>query len=211
MARTTVALSGAALFDHGYSRGVTDLWALIEESAGQADRAGWIERRLASQTPSEIVEFDIAFTAARRRAETWTMWAAGYRITSGLCSGDGFWYFLPWLVGLGREHFDRVVADPDALADVPEVRRLAILTMDRWTDDDWPHWEAVNYASRRAYDTATGEVEGIIDAVRTLGHEYPEDPVPTGDNWDFDDGVEMARRLPRLSALFSTQRRTVDT
>jgi len=128
-------------FDHGYYPEVTDVWALIEESAGQADRAGWIERRLASQRPSEIVEFDIAFTAARRRAETWTMWAAGYRITSGLCSTDGFWYFLPWLVGLGREHFDRVVADPDALADVSEVRRLAMLTMERWTDDDWPQWE----------------------------------------------------------------------
>jgi len=50
--------------------------------------------------------------------------------------GRRFWYFLPWLVGLGREYFDRVVADPDALADVPEVRRLAMLTMDRWTDDD---------------------------------------------------------------------------
>jgi uncharacterized protein DUF4240 len=139
------------------------------------------------------------------------MWAAGYRITSGLCSTDGFWYFLPWLVGLGREHFDRVVADPDALADVTEVRRLSRLTMNRWSDDDWPHWEALNYTSRRAYDAATGEVEGIIDALRTLGHEYPEDPVPTGDIWDFDDEAEMTRRLPRLSALFPTQVRTVES
>jgi len=58
---------------------------------------------------------------------------------------------------------------------------------------------------------ATGEVEGIIDTLRTIGHEYPEDPVPTGDTWEFDDEAEMARRLPRLSALFPTQRRTVDS
>ncbi|OKI65517.1 DUF4240 domain-containing protein [Micromonospora sp. CB01531] len=185
---------------------MTGFWVLIEESAGQADRAWWIERRLAARTPAEIVEFDIAFTAARRRAETWTVWAAGYRIMSGLCSADGFWYFLPWLVGLGRDSFDRVVADPDALADVPQVRRLAGLKMDRWTDDDWPEWEALNYVSRQAYDTVTGENEGIIDALRALHHEYPEDPAPTGDEWDFDDEAEMGRRLPRLSALFPTRR-----
>ncbi|MEH0933241.1 DUF4240 domain-containing protein [Micromonospora sp. CPCC 205558] len=192
--------------DHNYRLDVTGFWELIEESAGRADRAGWIERRLAARTPTEIVEFDIAFTSARRRAETWTMWAAGYRIMSGLCSADGFWYFLPWLVGLGRDSFDRVVADPDALADVPQVRRLAAMRIDRWTDDDWPEWEALNYVSRQAYDTATGENEGIIDALRALHHEYPEDPAPTGDEWDFDDEAETGRRLPRLSALFPTGR-----
>lgn len=188
-----------------YSLVVTGFWELIEESAGQADRAGWIERRLAAGTPAEIVDFDIAFTAVRRRAETWTVWAAGYRMTSGLCSGDGFWYLLPWLVGLGRDKFDRVVADPDALADVTEVCRLAALGIDRWTDDDWPEWEALNYVSRRAYDAVTRESEGIIDALRALGHDYPEDPSPVGDEWNFDDEAEMGRRLPRLSALFPTR------
>lgn len=185
---------------------MTGFWELIEESAGQADRAGWIENRLAGWTPAEIVEFDIAFTAARRRAETWTMWAAGYRIMSGLCSGDGFWYFLPWLVGLGRVDFDRVVADPDALADLPQVRRLAGRPMDRWTDDDWPEWEALNYVSRQAYDRVTGEREGIIEALRVLHHDYPEDPAPTREDWDFDDQSEMTRRLPRLTVLFPSRR-----
>jgi hypothetical protein len=186
--------------------GVTGFWELIEESVGQTERAGWIENRLAGRTPAEIVEFDIALTAARRRAESWTVWAAGYRIMSGLCSGDGFWYFLPWLVGLGRTDFGRVVADPDALADLPQVRRLAARPMDRWTDEDWPEWEALNYVSRQAYDRVTGEREGIIEALRALQHDYPEDPAPTGEEWDFDDRAEMARRLPRVTALFPSGR-----
>lgn len=177
-------------------------WEVIERSAGKTDRAAWIERHLTYRTPAEIVQFDIAFTAARRQAETWTMWGAGYRIMSGLCSGDGFWYFLPWLIGLGRDRFERAVADPDSLADAPEVQRLAALTMDRWTDADWPEWEALNYVTRSAYDTVTGADDGIIDALAALGHGYPEDPEPIGDRWHFDDEEENARRLPRLSALF---------
>jgi hypothetical protein len=179
-----------------------DFWSLIERSAGRVDRAGWIEERLAARAPAEIVEFDIAFTAARQRAETWTMWGAANRIMAGMCSGDVFWYFLPWLVGLGRERFERVVAEPDALAEVAEVRRLAGVPMAGWTDGDWPQWEELNYVSRTAYDTATGETEGIIDALRALGHDYPEDPVPTGERWDFDDEAQVTRRLPRLAALF---------
>ncbi|RAO53905.1 hypothetical protein ONO86_01411 [Micromonospora noduli] len=198
--------AGVLPVGQSYRPGVSDFWSLIEDSAGHADRAGWIECRLAARTPAEIVEFDVAFTAARRRAETWTMWAAAYRITSGLSSGDGFWYFLPWLVGLGRDSFDRLTADPDALAEVPQVRRLATIRADQWTDDDWPEWEALNYVSRQAYDTATGESEGIIDALRALHHDYPEDPAPTGDRWAFDDETEMDRRLPRLSALFPSMR-----
>jgi len=106
------------------------------------------------------------------------MWAAGYRIMSGLCLADGFWYLPPWVIGLGRNHFEQVVANPDALANIPQVRRAAS-TMDHWTDDDWPCWEALNYVSRGAYDRATGEVEGIINALDELDHVHPEDPAPT--------------------------------
>jgi hypothetical protein len=181
-------------------------WELIAGSAAAAadreDRAEWLAARLEAMPPEEIVGFDIHLTATRRRAETWTMWAAASRIQAGLCSTDGFWYFLPWLVGLGRTTFERVAGDPDLLADVPEVRRLAGIPLDAWADDDWPEWESLNYLSRSAYDTVTGEDEGIVDALASLGHDYPEDPEPTGEGCDPDDEAEMAGRLPRLSAMF---------
>lgn len=46
------------------------------------------------------------------------LWAAGYLINDG-CSDDGFEYFRAWLIAQGREVFERVVADPDALAGLP--------------------------------------------------------------------------------------------
>lgn len=36
------------------------------------------------------------------------MWGAAWQITQGFCSDDVFWYFQPWLVGLGRGAFARV-------------------------------------------------------------------------------------------------------
>ncbi|MBR7827918.1 DUF4240 domain-containing protein [Actinospica sp. MGRD01-02] len=71
-----------------------------------------------------IVDFEIHLKETRHRADTYDMWGAAVRIT-GSGSQDGF--FPSWLIGLGREVFDRVVAHPDALAEVPVVRVLATL------------------------------------------------------------------------------------
>ena len=38
---------------------------------------------------------------------------AAYQIMDGLCSGDGFWCFQPWLIGQGREWYEHAVRDPD--------------------------------------------------------------------------------------------------
>jgi hypothetical protein len=45
----------------------------------------------------------------------------------GWCGSDSFHYFQIWLVGLGRDAYDAAIADPDSLATVPDVRRLASL------------------------------------------------------------------------------------
>lgn len=61
------------------------------------------------------------------------MWGAAYLMCDSLCSGDGFWYFQAWLIGLGREAFELAVADPDNLAGLPEVVRLAGRPVDEWS------------------------------------------------------------------------------
>ncbi|MFH8391757.1 DUF4240 domain-containing protein [Streptomyces sp. NPDC018036] len=52
------------------------------------------------------------------------LWAAAYFINGG-CSEDGFDHFRGWLIAGGREAFERVVADPDALAQLPIVQASA--------------------------------------------------------------------------------------
>jgi hypothetical protein len=89
---------------------------------------------------SEIVGFQICLDRALAPTCTWDLWTAADRIT-GWCSGDGFFYFRLWPVGLGRDLFERLVRDPDALAEVPEVTRLAGRDREDWDDEEWLAWE----------------------------------------------------------------------
>ncbi|MGV9386344.1 DUF4240 domain-containing protein [Nonomuraea sp. NPDC003707] len=75
----------------------------------------------------------------------------------GWCSDDSFWYFQPWLIGLGHDAFEQVAASPDSLADLPQVRRLAGRPSSDWSDDEWPEWDLLNYIALKAYERATGQ------------------------------------------------------
>lgn len=94
------------------------------------------------------------------------MWGAAHLICDGLCSDDGFWYFQCWLIGLGRETFERVAADPDALAGLPLVHDLVSRGPNSWADDEWPDWESLDFVAGAAYERVTGLPEGLEEATR---------------------------------------------
>ncbi|MGW2153218.1 DUF4240 domain-containing protein [Nonomuraea sp. NPDC001699] len=135
----------------------------------------------------------------RRKVDTWLMWGA-MRTLFGGGSDDGFRYFQMWLVGLGRETFERVAQEPDALVDVPATQRLVLMrrNQERWTDDDWPEFEELDYVACRAWDQVTGqERDELAEALRSRGHELFAFPNPTDEEWELDNRKERARRLPR--------------
>jgi uncharacterized protein DUF4240 len=181
-------------------------WELIERSRQQTSdqlaRVRWLTTQLAHQPAAEIVDFQVWVDRARRRADTWQLWGAAYLMCDSLCSGDGFWYFQAWLIGLGRDAFELAVADPDNLAGLPEVARLAGRPVEEWSPDEWPDWEPLDAAAWQAYQQVTGEEGGLWDALEARGHHGRALPQPTGEGWDFDDPVEAERRLPRLSRMF---------
>jgi hypothetical protein len=129
------------------------------------------------------------------------MWGAASVIMQGPCSDDGFFYFQPWLVGLGHETFQRVADSPDSLADVPQIRRLAGRPGSDWSDDEWPEWELLNYVARNAYERAAGEEDGLDDALERLGLHRIGDAAPEDDPWNYDAPDQRLARLPRLTAL----------
>jgi hypothetical protein len=149
-------------------------WELIERSRQETSdphaRLRWLEQQLAQKPVSEIVDFKVWLDRVRRRADTWHMWGAAYLICDGLCSGDGFWYFLVWLIGLGRDAFELAVADPDNLSSVPEVVGLVGRPVDAWQDDEWPQLESLGYVAWEAYEQVTGEEEGLYDAMEARGY-----------------------------------------
>jgi hypothetical protein len=185
---------------------VDGFWRLLDDSAkhsGDRDaRLEWLQAHLVQRGAEEIIDFEVLLLQTKRRADTWLMWGAAYLICDGLCSDDGFWYFQSWLVGLGRQTFERVVADPDSLVDVPEVRRLAGRRTRQWDDSEWPEWESLNYVASLAYERVTGSRDGIYDALEERGHIGQSSPSPPGVSWDFEDQSETATRFPRLSRAF---------
>lgn len=182
-----------------------DFWALIQNSSAattrQRDRTEWLTENLARLPAPAIIEFELHLTAQRKRVDTWLMWGAAWIIMQGWCSGDGFFYFQPWLIGLGHETFERVAGNPDHLASIPQIQRLAGRRRSDWSDDQWPEWELLNYVARNAYERVTGGSDGLDNALESRGLHRICDVAPEGDRWNYDDPEERLARLPHLTAL----------
>ncbi|MEU2115784.1 DUF4240 domain-containing protein [Streptomyces sp. NPDC016459] len=206
-------------------------WALIDELSrrpGDRDeRLEWLRTELLRRPADESVEFQVRLEAACEVAGTRAVRRAANLIEGGDCTDDGFHYFTLWLVGQGRKVYESVVSDPDALADVPEVRALVGRHRNEWDDDEWPEWEELDYVAQDAFDELTGQEdddgEEFLDAVEEVAEELADeladdlsgefsdgfaDALP-GDptrGWEEGDGPRGARpegvATPRLAALF---------
>ncbi|MFE3072963.1 DUF4240 domain-containing protein [Streptomyces sp. NPDC059247] len=168
-------------------------WELVEAARGRvADPhdseavAREATSLLADRPGEEIVGAEQVLWDLMARSYTSPLWAAAYTVNGG-CSDDGFDYFRGWLIAQGHDAFERAVADPDTLADLPVVHTSATEGFDLECED-------MLGIAWHAHVTATGEPPAGAPAIR-----YP----PLDPTWafDFGDSEEIARRLPRLAAL----------
>ncbi|MEU9315015.1 DUF4240 domain-containing protein [Streptomyces sp. NPDC048295] len=170
-------------------------WQLIEAARNQAsnpDDGETVARTaaslLAARPVEEIVAAEQVLWDLMVDSYTNPLWAAAY-IANGGCSDDGFDYFRGWLIAQGREVFERVVADPDALVELPVVQASAADGVDLEGED-------MLGIARNAHTSATGDqLPASSPTIRYL----ELDPAW---NFDFDDHDEMTRRLPHLAALY---------
>lgn len=156
-------------------------WEIIESTKQQHpdDPEAQVEALVAAlkQLPSEeIIEFDKIYDEYRFRAYRWDLWGAIYLLEGG-CSDDGFEDFRAWLISHGRETYERVIADPDSLADEH--------------DPDGCFLEEFAYAPNQAYRELTGD--DLPDRER----QFPE---IVGDPWDEEDLDDL---FPRIAAVIS--------
>lgn len=96
-------------------------WALIGTTtafAGHPQRQlSALRETLEKLSAEDVAAFDLAFDQQMNRAYSWDLWGAAYLVNGG-ASDDGFEYFRRWLIAQGREVFQKVLADPDSLADI---------------------------------------------------------------------------------------------
>ncbi|MFF4173359.1 DUF4240 domain-containing protein [Streptomyces sp. NPDC001744] len=185
-------------------------WALIDELSrrpGHRDeQLDWLEGELTRRPAAGAVAFQVRLERACDAAGTRAVRAAADRIEGGLCTDDGFHYFTLWLVGQGRKVYESVLADPDALADVPGVRALVGRHHQEWGDDEWPEWEELDYVAQDAYDELTGRTdddgEAFLDAVEEAAGIVDEEEGEAEEDEERGAFRPEGRALPRLTALF---------
>ncbi|MFC4070454.1 DUF4240 domain-containing protein [Actinoplanes subglobosus] len=165
---------------------LTDFWSIVEDSAREGtdpdERAARIAASLAALSDEDLIAFQGHFDDQMDRLGGDLVWKAAALIRNG-CGDDSFSRFRAWVIGLGREAVDRVVADPDHLAERPEIQRLAGRDDSEWADDEWPDWEEFEFAAVNEYERRHGAVA-----------------LPRGERAVTPEGED--RELPRLDAMF---------
>jgi hypothetical protein len=165
--------------------GDTTFWQLIADTRRAAgndtgEQSSLLEERLSKLSPKAIVEFARIRKQLDRRAYTWRLWGAAYVIEDG-CSDDCFRDFRGYIISLGREPYEKALADPDSLATVAE-------------DAETGDWENADNVAPDAYSSRTG-------------NDFPLDDSdlsgpPRGTPFNENDADGLARQYPRLAARF---------
>jgi len=181
-----------------------EFWTLIDQArqAGptRREREEFLQRRLRPTLRADLLDFVQFLSGTREPANTYRLWRAADIMLDG-ASTDSFHYVQMWPVGLGRDAYEAAIADPDSLADVPEVRRLARLPRP-WADEDSPEWESLEYVAVDVgdqRDDIDGDIRDVVSTER--GVQLRMDPDPADLEWRIDN-AELRRRYPRLWVLF---------
>lgn len=185
---------------------VDDFWTFIELSrqAGPTkhERETFLAERLGRISRRHLLDFVQHLSATREPTNTYRLWRAADIIMTAPCSMDSFHYFQMWLVGLGRHAYEAAITDPDNLADVPEVIRLASLPQP-WQNEDYPDWESLEYVACEIGELRPDIDGDIRDVVTEERHvRLRMDPNPDDAQWARLSTAEIAGRYPRLWALF---------
>ena len=153
-------------------------WNIVEkvhrDSGGDMDKkCELLETELRRLPLTEVCSFHQHFDECEDRAYTWELWAAAYIIGGG-CSDDAFSDFRATLISMGRQTFERALADPQSLADMDY-------------DAETAHYEGYQYVPT----TVETELGG---GQRFPRYRSPPDE-PSGKPWDEDKVAELFPRL----------------
>jgi len=164
-----------------------------------------LEARLVRLAPQEIVDFDARRNELYKQSDRPGLRAANRLVdtTAGHLSAPSPAFFSG-LLSLGRETFERALADADSLYWEPVMRAIAEgqLPADRLLLSELTAAAGHCYAKR---DDGSGEFGDLVAA------RLWEEPDDTGLDEDTEEGpwdgdpAQVQTRLPKLSAMFAAR------
>ena len=162
-------------------------WNFIAQARQQSESTEDVPEVLAEilskQSIEQIIEFDVVFSHFLRQSYQSRLWAAAY-IVNGGCADDGFEYFRCWLIAQGKENYEKVLIDPEYLAEL--------------TDDFDLDCEPMLYVGSMAFEMKTGkDFDAYHDLREIKGHiAYPDITI----DWNEDT---VGALFPGLTAKFT--------
>lgn len=121
-----------------------DFWALVTRTTAdqmQDDLADALKKKLSLLSDPELKAFDKIFGQQMRLSYTWTIWGAAYIIT-GCDSEYAFSEFRCFLISLGKEWYEKVLDNADALGQLAQ----------------WPMKDGYAYPFLDEYDLIAGQI-----------------------------------------------------
>jgi hypothetical protein len=167
-------------------------WALIQPTtAFESDPGRQIEalKSALRKLPVEDIEgFEMAFDAQLKRSYSWDLWGATYVVHGG-ASDDSFEYLRCWLISKGQRVFEKVLAEPDSLADLLAPQVQGVL-----------EFELFAYVARNVWAEKTGRAPNQMPMAANMSYPGAD---PTGTAFD-EDPAHLSKRYPKLWRRFGS-------
>ncbi|MCL1038446.1 DUF4240 domain-containing protein [Shewanella submarina] len=129
----------------------SEFWQLVSRDAltqSNSALSEQLKQRLSALSDEQLAAFDKHFSQQMRRSYLWSVWGAAYVLT-GIDSEYEFAEFRSYLISLGKEWFEKIIANPDSLAQVPEFPLV--------DDYAYPFLEEYDLIAGQLYEERTGK------------------------------------------------------
>lgn len=138
-----------------------------------------LANKLRELTPDEIILFGNRFRSYRGLANTWELWGAIYIIHGG-CGDDSFNDFREWVIGQGKDFYNKTIKNPETLV---EVETKKIENYD---------WEGLGNVPGTIFEELTGQ---------EMPYPFQENHNTTGNEWE-EDSDDLKNLFPKLYAKY---------
>jgi hypothetical protein len=161
---------------------IDEFWNIVDRvhAASNGDKSAkqeLLREELRKLSPDAVGSFYVHFHNCMVKAYDWNLWAAAYIIGEG-CGDDSFSDFRAWLISMGRNTFENIIAAPELLIEIDQ------------NPGDFFN-EGYQYIPWQVYEEMTGEMP-------VGGDPYPDSP--SGDQWEEDD---LPNLYPALDKKFN--------
>ena len=172
---------------------VEQFWKLIEKTHQNSQgaprkQADLLVDELAKLSEADILSYQSILEDMVDKAYIGELWDVAFILASGWgCSDDGFEYFRAWLVGQGKDVYEKALSDPESLVDVVNFGQET-------------QWEELLGVAMYAYEMSTHKDMATMPNTR---HGKPR-PELKGTFTKSDE--ERLARFPKATAKFWKER-----